>query len=340
MRRRPLRRCPRRGRCWSIEIAASWPCATAQMMFFGPNAASPPKNTPGRVDAIVTLSTTGMPHSSNSMPMSRSIHGKRVLLADRDQHVVAREVDVGLAGRQRAAAGPWRRICAATFSNVTPVSLPSSCVIAFGTRKLWIGMPSCAASSFSHGDAFISSKPERTTTCTSSPPRRRALRQQSIAVLPPPSTTTRLPIFVVWPNETLDEPVDADVDVRRGFLAARHVEVAAARRAAADEHRVPAFGEQRLQAVDPLPGAELDAEVEHVADLLVDHRLGQPELRDLRAHHAAGARVAVEHDALVAERREVARDGERRRARRRRARCACRSSSRRAAAAASRMSSL
>ena len=27
----------------SIEIAASWPCATAQMMFFGPNAASPPK---------------------------------------------------------------------------------------------------------------------------------------------------------------------------------------------------------------------------------------------------------------------------------------------------------
>src|SRR5436189_167188 len=32
-----------------IEMAASWPCATAQMMFCGPNAASPPKNTPGRV---------------------------------------------------------------------------------------------------------------------------------------------------------------------------------------------------------------------------------------------------------------------------------------------------
>ena len=63
-------------------------------------------------------------------------------------------------------------------------------------------MPSCCASSFSHGEAFISSKPERTTTCTSSPPSRRALRQQSIAVLPPPSTTTRLPIEVVWPNDT------------------------------------------------------------------------------------------------------------------------------------------
>jgi hypothetical protein len=62
--------------CRSMEIAASWPWATAQMMFFGPNAASPPKNTPGRVEAIVTLSTTGMSHSSKAMPASRSIQGK------------------------------------------------------------------------------------------------------------------------------------------------------------------------------------------------------------------------------------------------------------------------
>ena len=34
----------------SIDTAASWPCATAQMMFLGPNAASPPKNTRGLVD--------------------------------------------------------------------------------------------------------------------------------------------------------------------------------------------------------------------------------------------------------------------------------------------------
>ena len=33
-----------------IERAAWCPCSTAQMMFFGPWAASPPKNTPGRVD--------------------------------------------------------------------------------------------------------------------------------------------------------------------------------------------------------------------------------------------------------------------------------------------------
>jgi hypothetical protein len=65
-----------------------------------------------------------------------------------------------------------------------------------------MGMPSCIASSFSHGEAFISAKPLRTITVTSRPPRRRAERQQSIAVLPPPSTITRSPTLVTWPNET------------------------------------------------------------------------------------------------------------------------------------------
>ena len=58
-----------------IDSAASWPCATAQMMFFGPKAASPPKNTFGLVEAMVVVSTLGMSHLSNSMPASRSIQG-------------------------------------------------------------------------------------------------------------------------------------------------------------------------------------------------------------------------------------------------------------------------
>ena len=44
----------------------------------GPNAASPPKNTPGRVDMKVVLSTTGMSHLPKSSPMLRSIHGKEL----------------------------------------------------------------------------------------------------------------------------------------------------------------------------------------------------------------------------------------------------------------------
>src|SRR6202034_2227440 len=71
---------------------------------------------------------------------------------------------------------------------MTPVRRPRSWVKAFGARKFRILTSSRMASSFSHGEAFISVKPERTMTLTSAPPRRRAVRQQSIAVLPPPST--------------------------------------------------------------------------------------------------------------------------------------------------------
>ena len=46
------------------------------MMFSGPHAASPPKNTPDLVDIMVVLSTFGILHSSNSRPMLRSIQGK------------------------------------------------------------------------------------------------------------------------------------------------------------------------------------------------------------------------------------------------------------------------
>ena len=57
--------------------------------------------------------------------------------------------------------------------------------------------------------------------------------------------------------------------------------------------------------------AEFDAEIEDVAAFLVDDAVGQAEFRDLRADHAAGLRVAVEHHAAVAERRQVARHGQR-----------------------------
>ena len=111
------------------------------------------------------------------------------------------------------------------------------------------------------------------------------------------------------------QPVDADVDVGRAVLPAGHVEVAPARRAGADENRVEPLAEQRPQAVDALPVAGLDpADADDVADLLVDHLFGQAEARDLAADHAAALSFAVEQHDVVAERREVARDGERGRA--------------------------
>ena len=82
----------------SIEIAASWPWATAVMMFLGPNAASPPKNTFGWLEAKVTGSTFGMPSRQNSSQVVLDPR-ERVLLADRDQDFVTGENHVGFAGR-------------------------------------------------------------------------------------------------------------------------------------------------------------------------------------------------------------------------------------------------
>src|SRR5690606_28994185 len=109
------------------------------------------------------------------------------------------------------------------------------------------------------------------------------------------------------------QPVDADVDVRGGLLAARQVEVAPARRAAADEYRIVALREQRAHRIDAPAGDQVHAEVEDVAGFLVDDLLGQAEARYLGAHEAAGLRVGFVDRDLVAERREVARDGQRRR---------------------------
>ena len=67
----------------------------------------------------------------------------------------------------------------------------------------------------------------------------------------------------------------------RPTIDAAAVEVAAARRAGADEDRVIAVVQQLLHAVDILAGAELDAEIEDVAGFLVDHAVGQAEFRNL-----------------------------------------------------------
>ena len=125
------------------------------------------------------------------------------------------------------------------------------------------------------------------------------------------------------------QPVDADMDIGGGFVTAGNGQVAAARRAATDEDRVVVIVQQRLQAVDPLAEPHLHAEVGDVADFLVDDVFGEAEFRDLAADHAARARVRIEQHQFVAERRQVARDGQRGGAGTDRGRFACRWSVRR-----------
>ena len=178
-----------------------------------------------RVAAEEHAAHASTPSSSCRPPASRASSNveaeialdprKRIFLADRDQHVVAGEVDVGLAGRHELApalgvllrrdllerdAGQLAVLVRERLGHED--SCGSGC-----PRAPRPPSPTATPSSRRSRSARRPARPRRRAGAT--------LRQQSIAVLPPPSTTTRLPIFVVWPNDTLDEPVDADVDVRR-----------------------------------------------------------------------------------------------------------------------------
>ena len=101
------------------------------------------------------------------------------------------------------------------------------------------------------------------------------------------------------------------MDVGGGFLAARHVEIAAARGTRADEDGVVAFGQHGLHRVDLLV-AKLDvADAGDEADFLVDHRLGQTEVRDLGADETAELGILIVDHELVAQHGEVACHGQR-----------------------------
>ena len=198
---RTLTSSPRQKR--SIEIAASWPCATAQMMFFGPNAASPPKNTFGLVEAMVVGSTFGMSHLSNSMPQSRSIQGKEFSWPTATSTSSHGKMLIRLAGRHQIAAalGVAHRLdllehdagelAVVVGEFLRHQEIEDRNVLVHGVF-LFPGGRLHLLEAGAHD------------TLTSSPPSRREERQQSIAVLPPPSTMTRLPILSMWPNETLD----------------------------------------------------------------------------------------------------------------------------------------
>ena len=107
------------------------------------------------------------------------------------------------------------------------------------------------------------------------------------------------------------KPVDADMNVPRSFAPPWRVEVTAARGAAANEYRVEPFGHHGLEALDALRGDEHSPGRQRVANLLVDHFIGQAKLRNLTAHHAASLRVGIEDDHFVADCREIAGDRQR-----------------------------
>ena len=94
------------------------------------------------------------------------------------------------------------------------------------------------------------------------------------------------------------------------FLAARNIQVAAARRPGADKDGVVPFIQYRLQAVDVGLEVCMDAHVEDVVDLLIQNCRWQPEGGDLAAHKAAARRLIVIKVELIAKWRKISCNGE------------------------------
>ena len=109
------------------------------------------------------------------------------------------------------------------------------------------------------------------------------------------------------------KPVNADVDLFGGLLATGNHQITPARRTAANKNRVELLRQQSLHRIDALPAVELHAQIEDIAGLFVDHRLGQPKARDLRADEAASLGFTIEHRHFIAERGQVTRHRQRRR---------------------------
>ena len=100
----------------SMEMAASWPCATAQMMFLGPKAASPPKKTFGLVDCMVAGIDLGhVPFVELQADIALD-PGEGVFLAHRHQHIIAFHHTSGSPDGTRLRR-PLASNSAFTFSN-------------------------------------------------------------------------------------------------------------------------------------------------------------------------------------------------------------------------------
>ena len=82
------------------------------------------------------MSTTGMPHSSNSMPMSRSIQGKAFSWPTAISTSSHSMTHVGLAGRHQVAAAFVVALGLRPSRTRMPVSRPSSCMNAFGHEEV------------------------------------------------------------------------------------------------------------------------------------------------------------------------------------------------------------
>ena len=205
--------------------------------------------------------------------------GKGVLLADRDQDVVARDMHVGLAGRNKLAATARVRLGLHLLEHdagqpaefvgeglgdeeVEDFDALVAGVLLFPGRGLHLG------EARAHHDLDLGA--------AEPPGGAAAVHRRVAAAEHHDALADRMGVA----EEHARKPLDADADVARRLGAAGDHEVPTVRRAAADEDRVVALLEERLHAGDAAGGDKGPAGRKRIADLLVDHLVGQAEFRE------------------------------------------------------------
>src|SRR5215469_15662872 len=261
------------------------------MMFFGPNAASPPKNTCGSVDWKVVLSITGTSHLSNWIPRSRSTHGKAF------SWPMARITSS--AGRnfsptmRSALIAPCASSSYSMTSKVMPVRRPFSTTNALGEWLTTISTDSSSASSSSGTE----------------PQAGAAAVHGGVA----DADDEHAPADLVDVAEGHGfQPRDADVDVGGAGLAPGKPELLALGRAGAHEYRIEAAAAQQLtHALHRRVQAQVHAHAGDHGNLFVQHAVRQAERGDVGAHQTAGLAVLLEDRDLVAKGHEIVGHGKR-----------------------------
>ena len=239
--------------------------------------------------------------------------GKCILLADRHQHFITFHVHIRLAGRNQVAATLGINFRAHFFEkNAGQMSLV--------VRKLLRHKKIMDRNAFVHRIFFLPRRSlhfieatahHHTHVFATESFGRSAAVHRGVATAKNDDTLRN---FGDVPEGHAGEPIDTNMDVGSGFLATGKMRFAAARRTSADEHRVIALGKSFLEAVYPDTEAGFHTHAQNVANLLVDHRLGQAEFRNLAADHAATLARPVKHGNAISKRQQIACDSQRRRA--------------------------
>ena len=297
-----------------MEIAAWWPCSTAQMMFFGTERRVAPEEYPGagRLEGgFVHLRDLPLVELDTQVPFDPR---EGVFLSDRQNDIVCRQ--------EFLSEQPFRGDAALGIDVVLhPVEQHARQSAVLDHEGLGSAVDDDLDAFFLGVIEFPGRGLEKSA--------RLACHDFHALGAEPQAGTATIHCRVTDADDQhafadlLDmserhgfEPGNADVDVRGAGLTARELQFLALGRAGAHEDGVePSRLQQLAHARNRVPELQIDAPIRDLGDFLVQHGLWQAERGDIGAHQAAGDGGCLEYDDFIAQRHKIIRHRQRRAAR-------------------------